>query len=238
MSVPSSELSASTRKTGISASRMKPIALGIVHDAPRLAGERLRRRRARAVEPAQAPEREPRLLGGVLHLLAGAIRAALVQARVRHSSTAASAAPSSGSVRDSWPRRTCASSSPEASERLPDGQPQRAAEQLGVGELAAGPEVLAVVVDDVEAGLAQLAVEPLGQRVLLGARACRARPGGRRTARSSAATRCPARRRTARRRRRRCAPGRCRRSPSRSAARCRSRRGRWRPAARRSACRA
>ena len=43
------------------------------------------------------------------------------------------------------------------------------AEQLGVGELAARAEVLAVVVDHVEPGVLQLAVEPLGELVLVAA---------------------------------------------------------------------
>ena len=142
-----------------------------VRDRPRpqrLAGERLRRRRPGAVEPRQAPERQPRALGGVLHLLAGAVGAAAGgQARVCHRSTAACAAPSSGSARLSCPRRTCASTSPEASERLPtvrrSGQPSSSAS----ANLPPGPDVVAVVVDDVEPGLAQLLVEPLGERALL-----------------------------------------------------------------------
>src|ERR1700728_680171 len=43
-----------------------------------------------------------------------------------------------------------------------DGQPQRAAEQLGVGELLAGTEI-AVVVADVDAAVAERAVDRLGE---------------------------------------------------------------------------
>ena len=93
-----------------------------------------------------------------------------------------------------------------SSVRLPDRHPQRAAEQLGVGELLARAGV-AVVVEHVEARAAQLVVEPLGERALLAARLAERRPARRRTARARAARRSRARRRTARPRRRRCAPG-------------------------------
>ena len=82
---------------------MNPIAFGIVHGLSGCALLRLRRRPARAVEAEQP---------------------ALCQGSSRHSSAAASAAPSSGSDRFSWPRRICASTSP-ASSALADGQPQR-----------------------------------------------------------------------------------------------------------------
>ena len=54
-----------------------------------------------------------------------------------------------------------------------DRQAQRRAEQLGVGELRPRASV-AVVVEDVEAGLAQLVVEPVGDGARLLARPCRA----------------------------------------------------------------
>ena len=161
---------ATTRKTGISASRTKPIALGIVHGRSGWPASVSRRRRPRAVEARQPPEGQPRALGRVLHLLAGASAPlARGQARVRHSSAAAGAAPSSGSARLSCPRRTWTSISP-AGERAPaDGQPQGAAEQLGVGELLARPA-------------------PRGRR-----RSPRARPRAarRRAARRARAPRCP-----------------------------------------------
>ena len=53
------------------------------------------------------------------------------------------------------PRRAWASAAPDSSERRPDGQAQRAPEQLGVGELLAR-SALAVVVNTFEAGAGQL----------------------------------------------------------------------------------
>ena len=220
-----------------------------VRDRPRvqrLARERLGRRRARAVQARQAPERQPRLLRRLLRardrvlpgLARGAAAARVVAyGRLRHSSTAASAAPSSGMERVSRPRRTCASISPLASVRRPDGQAQRHAEQLGVRELLAGSGV-AVVVDRLQAGLAQLLVEALGDLALLAAGLAEPDQVHVERAPSRPATRCPARRRTARRRRRRAARARARRSPSRSAASCRTRPGSSRRAGPSSACRA
>ena len=100
---------------------------------PRLARERLGRRRTRAVEPRRGGGRSAARCSAASCICSRARSAPLLG--VRPGSATAQpprrAAPSSGSERDSWPRRTCASSSPEASERLPavsrSGQPSSSA---------------------------------------------------------------------------------------------------------------
>ena len=123
--------------------------------------------------------------------------------------------PRAAGERFSWPRRICASTSPASTPRLPtvsrSGQPSSSASANFSPALR-----VAVVVEHVQARLAQLARR--GGRPPRGPPRppCRASPARRRRAPVSAARRCPARRRTARWRRPRCAPARSRRSPSRS----------------------
>ena len=125
---PSPEENANARKTGISASRTKPIAFGIVHGFSGWPESVCGGGGPGAVQAGQPPERQPRPLRGLLRagdrVLPGLARRAaaagvVAYGRLRHSSTAASAAPSSGMERVSRPRRTCASTSPEASVRRP-----------------------------------------------------------------------------------------------------------------------
>ena len=151
-------------------------------------GERLGRRRPGAVEAGEPPERSS----------ATAVSArARATGRVRHSSAAACAAPSSGSVRSSRPRRTCTSISPLASVRLPTVSRSGHAEQLGVGELLARARRRGR--RRAPAGRSPAARRRAARRARAPrCRPCRGRRGGRPTARSPAATRCPARRRTAR----------------------------------------
>ena len=135
------------------------------------------------------------------------------------------------------PRRTWASTTPSARPRVPttsrSGQPSSSASV----ELLPRAGV-AVVVEDLDPGVAQLLVDAVRRLAARARRPWRARRGGPARARSSAARRSRSRRRPARSPRRRSGPGRSRSCPSRSAAPCRPRRGRWRRAAPSSGCRA
>ena len=103
-----------------------------------------RRRRPRAVDPEQSA------LGDRAHpaRFRGA-RATARQPRL--------AAPSSGTCANLRPRRSWTSISPAARRTPPDRDPQRAAEQLRIGELLAGPGV-AVVVERSQPELLELVV--------------------------------------------------------------------------------
>ena len=218
--------SATTRNTGISARRMKPIAFGIVHGFSGWSRAVCVGRRPGAVDPEQPP------------LVIGRARrpsARPAQGSPRHSSAIASAAPSIGTVARLAAPPDLDLDLARRERAAADRDPHRAAEQLGVGELLARARRRARRRASRSPSSLQLGVEPVGERPLLAALACRARPSRRRTARSRAATRSRARRRTARPPPRPRAPARSRSSPSRSAARCRTRRGSSRRAARSSA---
>ena len=127
-SMPSGLESASTRNTGISARRTKPIALGSVHGFSGWSDERRRRRRSGAVDPEQPARGETTL---------GSAHRAPLRGASRHSSATASAAPSTRHA----PRLPAAAhldlDLARRQRALADGEAQRAAEQLGVGELLA-----------------------------------------------------------------------------------------------------
>ena len=145
-SVPSSDDEREHQEDG---DQREPDVADRVRDRPRvqrLAGARLGRRRPGAVEPREPAEGEPGAFYG----------------RLRHRSAAASAAPSSGRLRALAPAPHLHLDLAGLQRAPPDGQPQRHAEQLGVGELRARAGV-AVVVEHVEPGGAQLLVEPVGE---------------------------------------------------------------------------
>src|SRR3954454_14470640 len=165
-SLPPSLVRASTRTTGTSASRTNPIALGTVHGrhgAPgRVSGgggpdrsspdRRRNVRRGGGAPSGGPPLREP----------PPQLRDRLRGALERHA--AVLVGPPPADLRLDRPRLQRAA---------PERQAQRHAEQFRVGELLARAGV-AVVVEDVDAGRAQLLVELLGRRALVAVRLAQA----------------------------------------------------------------
>ena len=128
-SVPSLALQRrATRNTGISASRTKPIALGIVHGLSGAPRSVCRRRRARSGRGRTAA-------GSVSSAFCHAVRPALTAARAR--ARRPPPPPSSGTRRRPPPAADLRLDLAGLQRALADRQPQRAAEQLGVGELLA-----------------------------------------------------------------------------------------------------
>ena len=187
----------------MSARRTKPIAFGIVHGFSGAPAQRRGRRRPGAVEAATAAGRSGELAA---RGLTGTVSRSSAGHRLR------------GALeRDACGRRARAAPAPRPyptpSERRPTVSRSGTPSSSASANFSPGPASRSSK-SDVEAGGAQLLVEPLGGLALVGCRPCRARRARRPTARARAATRSPARRRTARPRRRRSAPGRSRRSPS------------------------
>ena len=187
-SVPDSEPSASTRKTGISASRTKPIALGIVQTFHGWS-----RSVCGGGGPGAVEARRAGGTSGAPARRACAGRDGSLYGIVGHSSATASTAPSSGTppstllqaaadLRLRARRPSASAARPSAAAGSRAARRRRTSRPARRRGRRAGPRSPAARSSSYEA---------LGGRQLVAARPCRARRPRRPTARAPAATRCP-----------------------------------------------